>query len=342
MPGLFSRLFDKLRDPAEQPGEGEAEADESAETVTAPSAAAEAEPAAEISGGGEAEIAAEADADAGPTAPSTIMEPVTATTKPRRRVEKPDTVLIEAVDEARAAIAELAEPSFIGRHLGAVTEEARLVTHSFQCTDPAYRGWHWIAVLARAPRSKKVTVCETALLPGEDAIVSPAWLPWDERLRPGDMEPKDVLPRIDDDPNLEPGYEQALTPGADEDKDLTDDADRIARYELGLGRARVLSPAGIRSAAERWQGSDAGPEGDFAQRAEQSCGSCGYLLTLAGGLRQQFGICANEWSPHDGHVVSLGAGCGAHSETDVQRASQATEPAVDDYAEGSMEAVSGQ
>ena len=34
-------------------------------------------------------------------------------------------------------------------------------------------------------------------------------------------------------------------------------------------------------------------------------------------MRQMFGVCANEWSPSDGKVVSLDHGCGAHSQTDV-------------------------
>src|SRR5687768_18109890 len=48
-----------------------------------------------------------------------------------------------------------------------------------------------------------------------------------------------------------------------------------------------------------------------------SCSSCAYLVHLSGALRQVFGVCANEWSPSDGRVVSLDHGCGAHSETDA-------------------------
>ena len=42
---------------------------------------------------------------------------------------------------------------------------------------------------------------------------------------------------------------------------------------------------------------------------------------MAGALRRSFGVCANEWSPSDGTVVSLDHGCGAHSEVDVEAAS---------------------
>ena len=38
------------------------------------------------------------------------------------------------------------------------------------------------------------TVDELALLPGPDALVAPPWVPWSERLAPGDLGVGDVLP----------------------------------------------------------------------------------------------------------------------------------------------------
>ncbi|GAA4516861.1 DUF3027 domain-containing protein [Brevibacterium yomogidense] len=250
----------------------------------------------------------------------------------KRQPRKPavpvlDTVLADAVDIARAAIVEVAGETEVGSHLGAVAEDTRLATHSFACTNPAYRGWHWVAVLARAPRSKKATVCETALLPGADALVAPAWVPWDERVEPGDMGPQDVLPKADSDPNLELGLEQVdVHPG--------DDIDQVPNYEFGLGRARVLSREGIENAAKRWENSDAGPRGEFARQARGQCSTCGFLLPIAGSMRTKFGVCANKWAPFDGRIVALDAGCGAHSETDVQQRSSAPSQAViDDFSE---------
>lgn len=243
-----------------------------------------------------------------------------------------DALLADAVDVARTAITEVAGEAEVGAHLGAVAEGTRLVTHSFACLAPAYRGWHWVAVLARAPRSKKATVCETALLPGDDALVSPAWVPWEERLEPGDMGPTDVLPKVEHDPDLDLGLEQVdLRPG--------EDIDQIPNFEFGLGRARVLSREGIDNAAQRWAASDAGPDGDFARRAKSQCSTCGFLLPIAGSLRTRFGVCANKWAPFDGRIVALDSGCGAHSETDVQQKPAPTpEAVIDDYAE-SLELV---
>ena len=62
-----------------------------------------------------------------------------------------------------------------------------MLTHLFECTLKGYRGWSWFATLSRAPRSKTATVCEVGLLPGPDALLSPEWVPWSERVRPEEL-----------------------------------------------------------------------------------------------------------------------------------------------------------
>jgi Protein of unknown function (DUF3027) len=50
-------------------------------------------------------------------------------------------------------------------------------------------------------------------------------------------------------------------------------------------------------------------------RTRIPCLTCGFLVPLGGPLGRVFGVCANEYAPDDGRVVSLDHGCGAHSET---------------------------
>jgi hypothetical protein len=226
-----------------------------------------------------------------------------------RRV-KPDTALLAAVDVARAAaVDEAGSESAVGEHLAAFGEQERVVSHSFACLMHGYRGWRWTITLARAPRAKAVTVSEVTLLPGEEALVAPQWLPWADRLAPGDLQPGVVIPRVVDDPRLEAGFEATGE----------QDVDEVALWELGLGRRRVLSRDGREEAAQRWYDGSHGPHDPHAEQAAAECRSCGFFLPMAGALRGVFGVCANEWSPSDGQVVSLDHGCGAHSELDVDR-----------------------
>jgi hypothetical protein len=218
-----------------------------------------------------------------------------------------DAVLAAAVELARSAAEQLAEPGQVGEHLGTQVDGERVLTHLFACEAPAYRGWRWAATVTRVARSKVVTVDEVVLLPGAEAILAPEWLPWSERLKPGDLGVGDLLPTSADDERLEQGYEQT----GDED------ADRVAVWELGLGRPRVLSPIGRDDAVDRWYSGAHGPLAPIAEAAPARCASCGFLVLMSGSLRQLFGVCANEYSPSDGGVVSMDHGCGAHSEVAV-------------------------
>ena len=211
-----------------------------------------------------------------------------------------------AIELARHALEEVTDPITVGEYVAAAPDAERLVTHLFDCTLSGYRGWRWAVTLSRVPRGRTATVCEVELLPGEEALLAPAWVPWAERLEPGDITRSDRLPRKETDERLEPGWEAT-----------GEDADAVALDELDLGRPRVLSAQGVASAAERWYGGDHGPEAEGVRKAHATCSTCGFFVPMAGALRAIFGVCANEWATDDGSVVSLDHGCGAHSETDL-------------------------
>ncbi len=257
------------------------------------------------------------------------------------RSRTPDRLCVEAVGLARSAAEETAAPGVVGEHVEAVAEGDRVVTHFFECMEPGYRGWRWAVTVARASRAKVVTLDESVLLPGPDALLAPEWVPWSERLRPGDMGPGDLLPTDAEDLRLEPGFSGEDTPPPNsavshEMADLVEAEDAevtsgppaelpaapkrgslaAVAEELGMGRARVLSRYGLHSAADRWDESY-GAQTPMAQAAPASCLTCAFLVPIAGSLRQAFGVCANEFSPADGRVVSLSYGCGGHSEAAV-------------------------
>ncbi|MBQ0867811.1 DUF3027 domain-containing protein [Streptomyces smyrnaeus] len=263
-----------------------------------------------------------------------------STSRGARSRRAPDRLCAEAVELARAAAEEAAVPGTVGAWLEAVADADadRVVTHYFEAQEPGYRGWRWAVTVARASRAKNVTVDESVLVPGPDALLAPEWVPWSERLRPGDLGPGDLLPTEADDLRLEPGYTGADAPPPDspvaEEQPEARGPSRAAvgavAEELGMGRPRVLSRYGLHAAADRWEESH-GSKTPMAQSAPASCMSCGFLVPLAGSLRQAFGVCANEYSPADGHVVSLAFGCGGHSEAAVMpRAPQPPPPVIDE------------
>ena len=234
------------------------------------------------------------------------------------RTAKPDAIGSKAVEAARETLLQLVGSADVGASLGYAAEDERVVTHYFECRRAGYRGWRWAVTVARASRAKAVTVDEVVLLPGDDAITAPAWVPYRDRIQPGDLSPGDLLPTEEDDARLVPGYLSG-DPGDDV---VDQDSLRDVVDELGLGRARVLSLEGRDLAAERWYDGSHGPDSPLAQAAPASCDSCGFLVRLAGPLSQVFGVCANAHANDDGRVVSYDHGCGAHSEAQLAKKNQ--------------------
>src|SRR5512142_3061240 len=94
------------------------------------------------------------------------------------RTVKADLVGVNAVDAARTALLEVVDGADVGEPLGYVAEDERVTTHFFACLRRGYPGWRWAVTVARAPRLKTVTVDEIVLLPGDESIVAPEWLPY--------------------------------------------------------------------------------------------------------------------------------------------------------------------
>ncbi|CDO07200.1 DUF3027 domain-containing protein [Mycolicibacterium cosmeticum] len=234
-----------------------------------------------------------------------------------------EALLLGAVEPARAAIEEFSGADAVGEYLGAVFDDQTAATHRFLAVLPGYQGWQWAVVVAGYPGADHVTISEVVLVPGPTALLAPQWVPWEERVRPGDLSPGDLLAPPADDPRLVPGY---LASGDDE-------LDEVAA-EIGLGRRQVLSLEGRLDAAQRWHDGEFGPGSAMARATRRVCRDCGFYLPLAGSLGTVFGVCANEMSA-DGRVVDSEYGCGAHSDTPAPAGTGS--PLYDPYDDGVLE-----
>ena len=211
-----------------------------------------------------------------------------------------------AMEIARsAAVEDSRDPKFVGALVSIDQEDDRIATYLFEASLPGYFGWRWAVTIIRLDEQSPATIADVVLLPGQDSLIAPEWVPYKERIAPGDVGVGDIIPTSADDLRLVPGFE--ALPG-DEDLALYE------QFELGLGRARVLSIVGRDAASKRWYEGDRGPNTPIAQFAPHPCHSCGFFLAIAGSLRSAFGVCANALSPEDAHVVSVDHGCGAHSQ----------------------------
>jgi len=224
-----------------------------------------------------------------------------------KKSSKSTSAPFDATDLVRASLLLEAEKSeHVGDYISVeFDDEDRVATYLFEANLPGYKGWRWCATVAKVDEESEATICDLVVLPGPDALLAPDWIPYIDRIQPGDVGVGDIVPSSLSDTRLVAG-EQALP--------TDEELDTAMAIELGFGRARVMSIEGRDQASKRWYEGDRGPQAPIAQSAPKPCHSCGFFLQMAGSLRSSFGVCANAISPEDARVVSVDHGCGAHSE----------------------------
>ena len=116
--------------------------------------------------------------------------------------ERPDleAVLMGAVEQARAAIVEFSGEDTVGEYLGAGFEDPTAATHRFLAEMPGYRGWQWAVVVAACPGATTPRSARSSWCPARRRCWRRKWVPWDERVKPGDLSPGDLLAPPADDP----------------------------------------------------------------------------------------------------------------------------------------------
>ena len=92
-----------------------------------------------------------------------------------------DALAVAAHDVALAALHEITAPSSVGAAAGYGVEADGTVSLRFANTLPGYPGWFWTVSVGQVEGAEP-TVLEAELLPGDDALLAPDWVPWADRL----------------------------------------------------------------------------------------------------------------------------------------------------------------
>lgn len=90
---------------------------------------------------------------------------------------------------AEKAAKESSPQGGVGKFLGTLDEEAKVVSYRFEANLKGYVGWEWHVVVFQEKKTSPATVSEVVLLPGEKAIIAPGWVPWSERRAELEKEP---------------------------------------------------------------------------------------------------------------------------------------------------------
>lgn len=83
-------------------------------------------------------------------------------------------------DRARLAAVESAPANGVGEFLAQIEEDENVFTFLFAAKMKGYVGWNWSVSLFA--NDEDATVSEVNLMPGDDSLIAPNWIPWSERL----------------------------------------------------------------------------------------------------------------------------------------------------------------
>lgn len=93
-----------------------------------------------------------------------------------------DPALAESERLAREALAEVTRPALVGALVRVDDEGGGVYSLRFETTQRGYVDWLWTVAMNRLVDEPRPNVLETELLPGVDALLAPAWVPWADRL----------------------------------------------------------------------------------------------------------------------------------------------------------------
>jgi len=94
----------------------------------------------------------------------------------------PKSPALEQKNLAKSALVESAGIKNVGNFIGVTEIDKGLATFLFENNQKGYVGWRWSVTIFQDKKNQPATVSEIVLLPGDDSLIAPDWVPWSERL----------------------------------------------------------------------------------------------------------------------------------------------------------------
>lgn len=152
-------------------------------------------------------------------------------------------------DRARLAAVEAAPKNGVGDFLTQIEEEENVYTFLFAAKMKGYVGWNWSVSLFA--NEEDTTVSEVNLMPGEDSLIAPNWVPWSERL----ADYKALQAELEAQAALE-AEENGSADETDDDEDSEEATETESESDEVAEEAEVLSAALTQESPDAEQNAD--------------------------------------------------------------------------------------
>ena len=118
----------------------------------------------------------------------------------------PDMMLDPQTIARSVARAMAGDPDQVGAFVEAIDMGDGVTDFRFATEYRGYEGWQWSVTLFHDEELDRWTVNESSLVPTDQALRPPEWVPWKDRLEPTDLSVTDSIGTDPDDPRLEEGF----------------------------------------------------------------------------------------------------------------------------------------
>jgi hypothetical protein len=151
----------------------------------------------------------------------------------------PKSPVLEQKNLAKSALVENAGIKNVGNFIGVTEIDKGLATFLFENNQKGYVGWRWSVTIFQDKKNQPATVSEIVLLPGDDSLIAPDWVPWSERLSDYkalqiELEKQAALDALEDESDEDTDEDaSAEESGKKEPEDLEDSELPVSNLEEG-------------------------------------------------------------------------------------------------------------
>lgn len=159
----------------------------------------------------------------------------------------------------------------VGDFVTAIDLGDNVTDYRFECTMRGYEGWQWSVTLYHDEEAERWTINESTLVPTEDSLLPPVWIPWKDRLKPSDLSVTDSIGTEENDSRLENGVSEVEDKSELEYK--SENSDSEASENSVTSENTDAADANANEANEASKATEAAKSSEESKESEESEGS---------------------------------------------------------------------
>lgn len=156
----------------------------------------------------------------------------------------------------------------VGDFVTAIDLGDNVTDYRFECTMRGYEGWQWSVTLYHDEEAERWTINESTLVPTEDSLLPPVWIPWKDRLKPSDLSVTDSIGTEENDSRLENGVSEV--------EDKSENSDSEASENNVTSENTDAADANANEANEASKANEAAESSEESEGSEESESSESY------------------------------------------------------------------